>query len=95
MTNSKSATLTVQVSGEVKILKNEYRRDLPVTQNGQSYTCPIDFANGINTFYVKATAADGKTVDSYRIHVICRPDNHVAVNGIHLNNQPLEGFTAE
>ena len=95
LTNSKSATLTVQASSEVKILKNEYRRELSVTQNGQSYTCPIDFANGINTFYVKATAADGKTVDTYRIHVICRPDNRVAVNSIHLNSEPLEGFTAE
>ena len=88
-------TLTIRTAGELsalKVLKNEYREELEVTKNAQGYSCPVTFTNGINTFYVTAVAADGKTRDVFRVHVICHPDRAVSVTGIRLNGEALKGF---
>ena len=92
-----SGTLTVRTSaatGSLKVLQGDYRTPLTVTATDNGYTVPVQFVNGLNTFYVTAVAQDGKTEDPFILSVVYAPNSSVQVTGITLNGKALEGFAA-
>lgn len=90
-----SSELVVAASentGSVQILKDEYREEVQTNKNGDTYTANLQFRNGLNTYYVKAIAKDGKTTKQYVLNVVYAPSSEVKVNGIRLNGAELQGF---
>ncbi|MBR5579565.1 MAG: NPCBM/NEW2 domain-containing protein, partial [Lachnospiraceae bacterium] len=54
-------------SKEVIIYQGDYRTQLQTQVEGQVYTVPVEFVNGMNTFYVRVYAEDGIT---YKQHIV-------------------------
>ena len=54
-------------SKEVVIYQGDYRTQLQPQVEGQVYTVPVEFVNGMNTFYVRVYAEDGIT---YKQHIV-------------------------
>lgn len=92
------ATLKIQGNsriGEVSVAKGAKRTKLELTKNGENYTVPLTFDNGLNTYYIQVTAKDGRTMAQHLVHVNYAASTEVKLDGIRINGESLEGFEPE
>ena len=91
--NAATASVTIQAvpGATVQLLQGDYRVPVQMT-NG---TARLHFVNGLNTFYICVTAADGITVTEHTLNVIYTPSDAQEVTGIMLNGEALAGFAPD
>lgn len=93
-----SATLVITADdsiGKVEVLEGEYRRKLDLTKNGNTWSVPAAFVNGLNSYYVQVTAKDGITMKQHMIHVNYQADTKAFLTGIQINGKALEDFQTD
>ena len=79
----------------MSVAKGAKRTKLELTKNGENYTVPLTFENGLNTYYIQVTAKDGRTMAQHLVHVNYAASTEVKLDGIRINGESLEGFEPE
>ncbi|WP_044296133.1 InlB B-repeat-containing protein [Robinsoniella peoriensis] len=81
--------------GKVDVLEGEYRKELSLTKNGNTWSVPVSFINGLNSYYIRVTAKDGMTVKQHMVHVNYEADTSAFLTGIQINGKDIENFEAD
>ena len=94
-----SATLVINaddsIIGKVKVLDGEYRKELDLKKDGDTWSVPVSFANGLNSYYIQVTAKDGVTMKQHMVHVNYEADTKALLTGIQINGKALEEFETD
>lgn len=81
-TDSRNADFELTISpetAELQLLQSDYRIPVRTTRDGFTHQANVNLSNGLNSFYVKAIAADGISNQTFVINVIYTPkDGRVA-----------------
>lgn len=90
-----SGTLVITADdriGKVEVREGEYRRELDLKKDGSTWSVPVTFMNGLNSYYVQITAKDGITMKQHMIHVNYEADTKAFLTEIQINGKALENF---
>ena len=76
-TDSRQAILSIikdNESKDVQVLCGDYRKPLTLMVNDNIYTTPVEFIDGMNTFYIRVYAEDEITYKQYILGLTYTPD---------------------
>lgn len=93
-----SGTLVITADdriGKVEVREGEHRRELDLKKDGSTWSVPVTFMNGLNSYYVQITAKDGITMKQHMIHVNYEADTKAFLTGIRINGKALENFESD
>jgi len=97
-TTDSSATMRVLADdtiGSVEVRYNNYRTAIPMTRTADGFECAVDFAGGLNSYYISVVAKDGVTTKQYNVNVVYTPDTVSELEGVKINGAAVEGFASD
>ncbi len=81
--------------GSIELMRGYGREKTALTRNGNVWTAPLSFSNGLNSYYIRAAAKDGITENQYLVHVNYASSTDAKLADIKVNNVSLEDLNHE